>query len=524
MTSGPGEPLLKSSASTLPPVHEEGEVLCSTVDETAVSACARNTDLSAVLENPEIQVWEPAAVAKDIATLGTGTLIAAVINTALVFVIPRLVSIEDYGYWRLFALYAGYVGSLHFGFLDGALLRWAGKPFSSFHREIRPSMRFLLLQQLAIVAPLCLVCWIALPPGLRFIAIAVVLYSFVINPLALLQYALQSARRFHPVAISTILGPGLLLCAVLVLTWGFRQPLDFHELIVLYFFAWFMAFGFLCLRAKPWIGQDRAPDGMAKQCMLAGWPIVAANTVAVLSHNLDRLVLSWTGNIHNFAQYSLAASAMAVPVTAIQASSKVLFPHLAGLPSEDRQRVYGAASRSLLLAWGLLLPYYFALEVFVRHVLPKYIPSLPIARILLLGIIFIAGIQILQASFAYLYGRQVLYLRRTIVILALGTGLAFLAAFKFRSLEVVAGSQVLILALWWLSNEWSLRDLTRQRLADWTKFVGLFVFLCVSYFFAIWITPRRPIISLLIYYLFAGSILSVFLRDDFRVWSKVLRR
>jgi hypothetical protein len=72
--------------------------------------------------------WEPAALAADIATLGTGTLLAGVFNVALVFVVPKLISVADYGYWRMFGLSAGYVGFLHFGFADGALLRWAGRP------------------------------------------------------------------------------------------------------------------------------------------------------------------------------------------------------------------------------------------------------------------------------------------------------------------------------------------------------------------------------------------------------------
>jgi hypothetical protein len=69
----------------------------------------------------------PSAIAGDIATLGAGTVLAGVFNVLLVFLIPRLVSVEQYGYWRLFFLYAGYMGFLHFGFADGALLRWAGR-------------------------------------------------------------------------------------------------------------------------------------------------------------------------------------------------------------------------------------------------------------------------------------------------------------------------------------------------------------------------------------------------------------
>jgi hypothetical protein len=63
-----------------------------------------------------------AILARDVATMGLGTALTAVFNTLLVFLIPRIVSVENFGYWRLFMLYATYVGLLQLGFLDGVLL------------------------------------------------------------------------------------------------------------------------------------------------------------------------------------------------------------------------------------------------------------------------------------------------------------------------------------------------------------------------------------------------------------------
>src|SRR5579864_4854741 len=131
----------------------------------------RENDVLASVEKMQPEAWEPSAIVADIATLGAGTLLAGVFNVGLVFVVPKLLSVEDYGYWRMFALYAGYAGFLHLGFADGALLRWAGRPMEEFRDELGPAMRYLFWQHLAIIVPGCLLAMLLLTGPLRFVAI-----------------------------------------------------------------------------------------------------------------------------------------------------------------------------------------------------------------------------------------------------------------------------------------------------------------------------------------------------------------
>lgn len=54
-------------------------------------------------------------------------------SVLLSFVLPKFVSIVDYGYWQFFILYSGYVGFLHLGFCDGLYLRYGGKKNDSIN-------------------------------------------------------------------------------------------------------------------------------------------------------------------------------------------------------------------------------------------------------------------------------------------------------------------------------------------------------------------------------------------------------
>jgi O-antigen/teichoic acid export membrane protein len=471
---------------------------------------------AAILQSGETKGWKPSAIAADIATLGTGTLLAGLFNVALVFVVPKLLSVEDYGYWRLFGLYAGNVGFLHFGFADGALLRWAGRPIDEFHHEIRPAVKYVFWQHVIVLVPLCAIAVLVLPGTLQFVGIAVAVCAPLCNISATLQFGLQGARIFRPVAISTVAAPALFLGFVLL--WASRWPSQSREVIGLFLLAWCVPLAFLLAWTKPWSGPRReiAVKKLAKECLQGGWPIVMANTSVSLIQCADRLAVSWAGTIQNLAQYSLAASAMAVPITAIQACSKVFYSHLAGVTQDGRIRIYGISSRTLLVAWAILLPYYFALDVFVRQFLPKYIPSLGYARVLLLGIPFLAAIQILQMSYAYLSGMQKHFLARTVAVLAVSLGLTSLAAFHADSLGIVAVVQVAILFAWWFFNEWTLRNLTGQTRRDWTRFAGVYAFAGASY----WVATSSGLnmgAAVGLYYLSAAIIVSLGCRAEVKL-------
>lgn len=468
------------------------------------------------------KAWKVSAIAGDILTLGVGMALAAVLTTLLVFLIPRLISVEQFGYWRVFLLYAGYVGFLHFGFADGALLRWAGRPLNQFQHELWPAVKFLFLQHVIVVVPACVIVWFVVPVSMRFVVLAIAIYAPIYNIAATLQFALQSARIFRPVAVSMVLAPATVLA--LVLLWHVGLNSDFREIVGFYLAGWFGVLMFLLLRtgARHQEMPQTSLRRLSAECLLSGWPIVMANTGATLVVYADRLALSWAATIQNFAQYSLAASAMMVPVTAIQAGSKVFFSHLASITPQQRSRVHRISSQLLIAVWAILLPYYFLLNSFIHRFLPRYVQSLQSARILLLGIPFLAAIQILQTNCAYLNGRQKQFLKWTVLVLAIALSLSIVVAFKYESLTAMAIVQVACLGGWWLSNEIMLRRLTGQTKQHWTKFGLAYVFIGASYWFTT-SDMRSPVAYASIFYLLITVVLAATCREELKFIAGKIR-
>jgi O-antigen/teichoic acid export membrane protein len=460
-------------------------------------------------------------IARDLAVLVIGSFLAAVFGALAVFVVPRLTSVEDFGYWRMFVLYASYVGFFHLGFGEGALLSWAGKSLEDVRREVRPSLTFLIGQHLLLLLPIGLVAAILLPPRIRFVAVAVLVFAPLLNTVFVLQCALQAARQFVPVAIAVSVPAGVFLALSSLA--ALRARPDHRVLICCYFVGWAIVLGIMWAKVDPLrFASASSAWTIGKRYIAIGWPITLANAAFGLVQSSDRLVLSSAVSIYDFAQYNLAASTMMVPVTLIAAIARVFFPHLAATDRKEHPEVYGQVSGLIVMAWSLLLPYYFGVDLFVRRFLPKYSGILPVAGILLLGALFFAVIQILHGSVFNLYGKQKHFLLYSILAVGISLGLVSMAILVFRSLRLVAAMQVVVVGAWWLFNGWRLSAITGESWRDFAGVLLIFAWSAISLWLAFSWSSHWAIRTIL-YWTLTAAPLALVCREQFRLIARFVR-
>src|SRR5262249_59300503 len=88
----------------------------------------------------------------DIVRFGSAVVLALALSVVQVFIVPRRLSVAEYGEFRVFLLYIGYLGVFHLGLVDGAFLRWVGRPRSLIRREWPIVLRRLVAMQLPVLA------------------------------------------------------------------------------------------------------------------------------------------------------------------------------------------------------------------------------------------------------------------------------------------------------------------------------------------------------------------------------------
>ena len=72
--------------------------------------------------------------------------ISILTSFVLSFIVPKFIPELQYAYWQTFVLYLGYVGVLHFGLLDGIVLRYSQYDYEQLDKaRIRSQFQILLL-------------------------------------------------------------------------------------------------------------------------------------------------------------------------------------------------------------------------------------------------------------------------------------------------------------------------------------------------------------------------------------------
>lgn len=451
------------------------------------------------------------AFGSDVLIYSIGQILLLVFGLIQSLIIPKYLATADYGYWQLFLLYTTYTGILHFGFLDGILVRWAGKEFEEIRQEVPVAFRFLLLEQFLVVGVLALVL-IAIGLPFREIGLAVLANAIIVNVLMFFIFTAQAVKRFKLVTVVNISRGALFLLLTLALFAGGRFGYGDLYLATIATGSILLILFIVHLRDSLFsqVTPKKFLRAYGKENISIGLFVLLGNFTAVLLTTVDRLTVGSFFPITQFAQYTFAMSMCAVVIMFVQAVSLVFFPYLSGSSSELRTRAYQMLRPAITIFWAGALILYFPFTAGVEFYLPHYMASLPLMAILLCMIGFSSQIQILHVNFFKAYRKQRLYFILAGVSLVCAVTLYLLAAMLLGTLASIAITAVISSLLWYLLNESALRrfvSMDNQEIAKWLLVIAVYAgaFLVISVLVQEWVYGM--IIYLAIFVLVTGTVL-----------------
>lgn len=432
-------------------------------------------------------------------------LLSLVVSTLVVLIVPKLIGIDDYGYWQVYLFYTTYVGLFHLGWFDGIYLRYGGAHYSELNKTIFNSQIVLALIVETVFSIIIIIySFFITDKNMSYIVVTTAMTMVIMNMGQLFLYILQITNQIRKYALFTVIGrASYMFLIILILLLGVRS---FQILILADLFSRVcsLAFGIYACRALVFRKLKITIVDLkeAETNIVVGIKLLIANFSSNLVVGVIRLGIQRFWGVAVFGQISLTLNISNLLMTFIGAISLVLFPTLRRIKS-NVEEVYSNLRIILIviLLCGLLL--YFPIQFILPIWLPKYKDSLIYMAILFPMCLFDGKFEILINTFmkSLRLEKALLYLNIFSVIFS-GI-ITIINIIYLKNLTVMMFSIVFVLAVRSTIGEliiWRILKIREYRQL-FLEVIIVGIFISSTWYLNLWLGLTLYLIVLIIYIL-----------------------
>lgn len=403
-------------------------------------------------------------------------------------VVPKTISVVDYGAWQLYNFYLSFVGFFHFGWIDGIYLRFGGKDYSELDKKLLAGQYY------------------ALGIFELIIATTVIISS---------DYFTKSEFAINALRMVSVVGVFVILTTFSNFVLQFTNRIkDYAKLIsyerVIFFVATmiYVLFGYTSYIGLLWISfatrlmgffysiylvRDIAFSSVPKvkdivkeiyANISVGSKLMLANIASILLLGIIRFGISQEWDMATFGKVSLALGISNFLMIFINAVSVVLFPILKRVNQEVLPRIY-LILRNVLsaLLLGMLILYY-PLKMLLILWLPKYEDSLIYMAVLFPLCLFESKVALLINTYLKSMRQERLMLRINWISVIISFFAALVAVVWLHDLDLTIFSIVIVFAFRCALAEYFLGQLLKIELR---KDILLELIMVILFIFSSWV-------------------------------------
>lgn len=391
------------------------------------------------------------------------------VSMLMILVLPKIMTMEDYGIWQLFMFYFSYVGFFHFGWIDGIYLRYGGQNFSALSRKTFGGQFWLLLILLLVefaIVNILLVSGIIKNSILIFVlrvsSIAGVFYIIF----AYVNFILQLSDKIKEYARNIILERFLILLLTLICITLIETKYDkvIYVTIMSEFLA--MSFGLYTIRDLIFVERDTLYNAMneAYVNISAGSKLMLANIAGMLILGIIRFGISQEWDIVTFGKVSLTLNISNFLMVFISAVSIVLFPILKRINQDRLAEIYVLLRNILSYSLLAMLITYYPLKILLLYWLPKYSDSLVYMGLLLPICVFESKLQMLVNTYLKSLRQEALMLKINFISVIFALFMTYVTVVLLHNLKLAILSIVINFAFRLLLAEYFIEKLLSLKL------------------------------------------------------------
>lgn len=348
-------------------------------------------------------------IAKNVSMSIVAQLVSLFTSFSLGFIVPKFISELDYSYWQVFVLYLSYVGILHFGLLDGLVLRYSQYDYEELDKpRIRSQFQFMTCFISGIVFVCCVYAYIFMESVSRSILVLVALGMVTKNVFTYTSYTFQITNRIGKYAILVIIQRAVYaLAVILMLLIGATEYYWYCIADLLGDIAGFIVG--IILNKDLYIGKGLAFKETLKEVksnISSGINLMVANFASSFIVGGAKMVIQWKWNSFVFGKVAFSFSVTNLFLTFVTAISVVLFPSLKRTDKSRLPSLYSDIRNIVSPLLFIILLAYFPMSAILEVWLPKYTESLVYLGVLLPTIIFSSKVSLLTNNYLKAYRKE----------------------------------------------------------------------------------------------------------------------
>ncbi|KOY72490.1 hypothetical protein RZ54_02620 [Apilactobacillus kunkeei] len=436
---------------------------------------------------------------KNIINLMISNLISLMISVLSSFITPVILGHDGYGYYKIFSLYTTYVPLLHIGFIDGILIRNAGKRLEDISfKKFRTYTLFLLIFELFLSIVMSIfACLINIPQINREIIIAIAIYSFLLNALTYFQFFSKCIMRFSELASIARLQSFINLFFLLLALYLYKFTAFNVNVTYYMFYMNFSVFILLCyylIRYKKIIlGKRKTMASQFKSIRFffrVGFAIMISYQITMVMVNADNQFISMFFKVSEYGKYAFAYSLAALLLTVFNAVSSVMLPYMkkAGKSAVVSNHDSNMAVMNAIVFF--VIASYYPIAWIVNNFIASYSESVQYLSIVFPGV----GITCIVQSYIfndYIMAKKIKYFCYISLANLVFDFAVYYVGFRLSNSTLkIALLSIPLLMIWYLTLEWFMNAEAGVKFIKnfYYLMIMAFAFIVISHISNIWIS------------------------------------
>lgn len=448
--------------------------------------------------------------------------ISLFISTLVILIVPKIIGIDEYGYWQLYLFYINYTGFFHLGWIDGIYLKYGGKHYNDINKE---SMFYqfwmLVILQLIIAILIILFSYIKIVDvDKRFILNMMALCCIIHIPRTMLSYILQATNRIKDYAIITMIDRSVYCILIIFLL--FIGINNYKLMIISDLLGRILALLYAVYICKDIIFTNirlfKIPIREILDNINIGIKLMFANVASMLIIGIVRFGIENTWDVSTFAQVSLTMSICNIMLVFINTIGIIMFPILRRMEKNSLSKTYNIIRTVLIIPMLGLLILYYPLKFILSIWLPHYASGLTYMAILFPICIYEGKMSLLINTYLKTLRKEKSMLFINVITVCLSLISTGIIVIYFKNLNLAVFSITILLAFRSLLAEKIVTNIICIKINKdiWLEIIITSIFIIVSWFF-------NEVIAMIIYLII--YILYIFIKkNDILYVIKILKK